>query len=252
MCGRLGGGEGDARGIAGNGLEMGGGETHREGMASVGCRRAVQVQVHFSKCGEQGHGTGAAGRTWASVASVGCSREHRGERVFRGIRQIPGTGGYSGCWECGGQHRAAQCGVRAGQRRRQEIGELVRVRGREWASVVSEVVLEQGQEQQGQDQQGQEQQGSAEDAAQGAGGQQKSQAQVEREAQRRWWQEERRRVRRAKQAAEEAARRAKVMEQEAWKQDGVGLGWGSVLPLPRPEVGVAKAKAQVKGQEAAR
>ena len=62
---------------------------------------------------------------------------------------------------------AAQCGLRAGQRPRQEIGELVRVRGRDWASVVvarmvSEVVLEQGQEQQGQ-----EQQGSAENAAQG-------------------------------------------------------------------------------------
>ena len=89
-----------------------------------------------AKCGEQGHGTGAAGRTWASVASVGCSREHRGERVFRGVGQIPGTVGYSGCWECGGQHRAAQCGVRAGQRLRQEIGELVRARGRDWASVV--------------------------------------------------------------------------------------------------------------------
>ena len=45
--------------------------------------------------------------------------------------------------------------------------------------MVSEVVLEQGQEQQGQ-----EQQGSAEDAAHG--GRQKSQAQVEEEAQQRW------------------------------------------------------------------
>ena len=64
---------------------------------------------------------------------------------------------------------AAQCGVKAGQRVRQEIGELVRVQGREWASMVarmlSEVVLEQGQEQQGQ-----EQQGSAEDAARETGG----------------------------------------------------------------------------------
>ena len=92
--------------------------------------------------------------------------------MFGGIGQIPGTGGCSGCWECGGQHRAAQCGVRAGhaQRLRQEIGELVRTRGREWASVVvarmvSEVVLEQGQEQQGQ-----EQQGSAENVAHGEGG----------------------------------------------------------------------------------
>ena len=42
------------------------------------------------------------------------------------------------------------------------------------------------------------------------------------------------------------------MEQEAQKQDGVGLGWDGMLPLPRAEVGVAKAKAQVKGQEAAR
>ena len=46
------------------------------------------------------------------------------------------------------------------------------------------------------------------------------------------------------------------MEQEARKQDGPGLGWGSMLPLPRSradhEVGVAKAKAQGKGQEAAR
>ena len=88
------------------------------------------------KCREQGHRTGAAGRTWVSVVSVGCSREHMGERVFRGIRQSPGTGGCSGCWECRGQHRAAQCGVKAGQRLRQEIVELVGVRGREWASVV--------------------------------------------------------------------------------------------------------------------
>ena len=77
----------------------------------------------------------------------------------------------------------------------QEIGELVRARGRDWASVVvarmvSEVALEQGQEQQGQGQQG-----SAEDAAQGAGGRQKSQAQVEEEVRQRWWREERRRVR---------------------------------------------------------
>ena len=43
--------------------------------------------------------------------------------------------------------------------------------------MVSEVVVEQGQEQQGQ-----EQQGSAEDAARGTGGRQKSQAQVEEEA----------------------------------------------------------------------
>ena len=71
-----------------------------------------------AKCREQGHRTGAAGRTWASVASVGCMREHRGGRVFRGIGQIPGTVGYSGCWECRGHHRAAQCGVRAGQRLR--------------------------------------------------------------------------------------------------------------------------------------
>ena len=209
------------------------------------------VQVHSigagGECGVQGHRTGAAGRTWVSVASVGCSREHRGERVFRGIGQIPGTGGYSGCWECGGQHRAAQCGARAGQRLRQEIGELVRVRGREWASVVvarmvSEVVVKQGQEQQGQ-----EQQGSAEDAARGTGGRQKSQAQVEEEAQRRWWQEERRRVRRAKRAAGEAARRAKEMELGAQRQEG-----GVVLPLPRAEAGAAKAKAQVKEAEAAK
>ena len=93
--------------------------------------------------------------------------------------------------------------------------------------MVSEVVLEQGQEQQGQ-----KQQGSAENTAQGAGGRQKSQAQVEKETQQRWWQEERRQVRWAKQAAEETARRAKEMAQEAQKQEGAGLGWDSMLPLP--------------------
>ena len=91
---------------------------------------------------------------------------------------------------------AAQCGLRAGQRSRQEIGELVRVRGREWASVVvtcmvSEVVVEQEQEQQD----------SAEDAAHGAGGRQKLQAQVDAEVRQMWWREERRRVRWAKRAA---------------------------------------------------
>ena len=54
MCGRLGGGEGDSRGIAESGLELGGGETHREGMASVECRRAVQVQVQSA--GSRGTG----------------------------------------------------------------------------------------------------------------------------------------------------------------------------------------------------
>ena len=68
------------------------------------------MQVHSTgaggKCREQWHRAGAARRTLASVASVGCSmcREHRGERVFKGIGQIAGTGGYSGCWEGGGQH----------------------------------------------------------------------------------------------------------------------------------------------------
>ena len=182
-----------------------------------------------------------------SVANVGCRREHRGERVFGGIGQIPGFNRrMQWMLECRGQHRAAQCGLRAGQRLRQEIGELLRARGRDWASVVvarmvSEVVLEQGQEQQGQ-------QGIAENAAQGSGGRQKSQAQVEKGAQRRWWQEERW----AKQAAEEAARRAKEMVQEARKQEGAGLGWDSMLPLPRAEVGVAKAKTQVTGHDAAR
>ena len=108
--------------------------------------------------------------------------------------------------------------------------------------MVSEVVVKQGQEQQGQ-----EQQGSAEDAAQGAGGRQKSQAQVEKEARRRWWQEERRRVRRAKRAAGEAERRAKEMELGAQRHGGAG-----VLPLPRAEAGAAKAKAQVKEAEAAK
>ena len=75
---------------------------------------------------------------------------------------------------------------------------------------------------------------------------------MEEEANRRWWQEERHRVRRAKRAAEEATRKAKQMELEATQQDGVGLGWDGMCPLPRAEVGVSKAKAYVKGQDAVR
>ena len=78
-------------------------------------------------------------------------------------------------------------------------------------------------------------------------GRQKSQAQVEDEVSQRWWREERRRVQRAKRAAGEAERRAKEMELGAQRHGGAG-----VLPLPRAEVGVAKAKAQVKEAETAR
>ena len=131
-----------------------------------------------------------------------------------------GSAGGSTC------HMAAQCGLRAGQRLRQEIGELARARGRDWPSVVvarlvSGLVLEQGQEQQGQ-----EQRGSAENAAQGAGGRQKSQAQVGEDAQKRRWHEERPRVRRAKRAAEEAARKAK--QNHAYQGSGLRRGLGSI------------------------
>ena len=65
------------------GLELGGGEPHREEMAGV-----HGVQAHITGagvgCGEQGRMTGAAGKTWAGVASMGCRREHRGESVFGG------------------------------------------------------------------------------------------------------------------------------------------------------------------------
>ena len=62
MRGRLGGGEGDAKGIAVIGLELGGGKTYREEnlMASVGRRRTAQVQV-------------------ASAGSRGTGQVHQGE-----------------------------------------------------------------------------------------------------------------------------------------------------------------------------
>ena len=52
--GRLGGGEGDAKGIAAIGVELGGGETHREEMTGVRCRCTAQVQV--ASVGNRGTG----------------------------------------------------------------------------------------------------------------------------------------------------------------------------------------------------
>ena len=79
--GRLRGGMGDTTGIAGIGLELGGGETHREGMASVGCRRTAQVQVASTGCrgtGQVQQGEpGGVWRVWGAGGSTGvkgCSR----------------------------------------------------------------------------------------------------------------------------------------------------------------------------------
>ena len=68
---RLGVGEGEARGIAGNGLELGGGETHQEGMASVVRRCTAQVQVASAGCRGTGQvQQGQPGRVWGARGST--------------------------------------------------------------------------------------------------------------------------------------------------------------------------------------